>query len=206
MLGPVVRVLPILISISALGTANASLFNGGRYCMVGSQYGYLPEVFSCIHTTRLTPVAGIVFEVVSRNSMIFTRSIRFIFCVGSSCRCILYSKQRELVDRLFQLFILDFLCIDIRGHSVLQIHNEGRRASDQCTLHSSTRAGLRALVTHIGSYSADCPCASHCHLLGRGPTHRFAKHRLSRGWPAHPIGLVLLLSIRLPQDRTAMHE
>ena len=64
MLGPVVRVLPILISISALGSANASLFGAARYCMVGAQYGYLPEVFACIHKRRLTPIPGVVFEVV----------------------------------------------------------------------------------------------------------------------------------------------
>ncbi len=58
-----VRALPILISISALGTANGSLFGGARYCMVGSQYGYLPEVFACIHTQRLTPLPGVIFQV-----------------------------------------------------------------------------------------------------------------------------------------------
>jgi amino acid transporter len=64
-LGPVVRALPIFISISALGSANGSMYGAARYCMVGSQYGYLPEVFSCIHTKRLTPVAGVVLEVES---------------------------------------------------------------------------------------------------------------------------------------------
>ncbi|CAF3295502.1 unnamed protein product, partial [Rotaria sp. Silwood2] len=32
-LGPVVRALPILISVSALGSANANLFGSARYCM-----------------------------------------------------------------------------------------------------------------------------------------------------------------------------
>ncbi|CAF3120388.1 unnamed protein product [Rotaria sp. Silwood2] len=62
-IGPVVRALPILISISALGSGNGSLFSSARYCMVGAQYGYLPEVFACIHKHRLTPVPGIVLEV-----------------------------------------------------------------------------------------------------------------------------------------------
>ncbi|CAF4190769.1 unnamed protein product [Rotaria socialis] len=61
-LGPVVRVLPILISISALGSGNGSLFSSARYCMVGAQYGYLPEVFACIHKRKLTPVPGIVLQ------------------------------------------------------------------------------------------------------------------------------------------------
>ncbi|CAF4492546.1 unnamed protein product [Rotaria sp. Silwood2] len=62
-IGPVVRALPILISISALGSGNGVLFSSARYCMVGAQYGYLPEVFACIHKHRLTPVPGIVLEV-----------------------------------------------------------------------------------------------------------------------------------------------
>ena len=45
-MGRVVRILPILISISALGSANGSLFAAARYCLVGAQYGYLPEVFA----------------------------------------------------------------------------------------------------------------------------------------------------------------
>ncbi|CAF4558375.1 unnamed protein product [Rotaria sp. Silwood1] len=61
-IGPVVRALPILISISALGSGNGALFSSARYCMVGAQYGYLPEIFACIHKQRLTPVPGIVLE------------------------------------------------------------------------------------------------------------------------------------------------
>ncbi|CAF0810814.1 unnamed protein product [Rotaria sp. Silwood1] len=62
-LGPVVRALLILIAISALGSANGTLFAAARYCMVGAQYGYLPEVFACIHSKRLTPLPGIVLQV-----------------------------------------------------------------------------------------------------------------------------------------------
>ena len=62
-LGPVVRVLPILISISALGSANGLTFASARYCMVGARYGYLPEVFSCIQKQRLTPLPSIVLMV-----------------------------------------------------------------------------------------------------------------------------------------------
>ena len=61
-LGPVIRALPILISTSALGSGNACLFSAARYCVAGAQYGYLPEVFSCIHTRRLTPMPAVVFQ------------------------------------------------------------------------------------------------------------------------------------------------
>jgi amino acid transporter len=64
-LGPVVRALPILISISALGSSNGILFGAARDCMVGAQYGYLPELFACIHRQRLTPMPGVTLQVSS---------------------------------------------------------------------------------------------------------------------------------------------
>jgi L-type amino acid transporter 9 len=48
-----------------LGSANAILFEAARYCMVGAQYGYLPELFACIQTQRLTPLPGVVLQVLS---------------------------------------------------------------------------------------------------------------------------------------------
>jgi amino acid transporter len=63
-LGSVVRALPILIAISALGSANGGLVQGSRYCMVGARYGYLPEIFSYIQKQRLTPLPSIVLQVV----------------------------------------------------------------------------------------------------------------------------------------------
>jgi len=62
-LGRVAHVLPILISISALGSANGTIFTSSRYCMVGAQYGYLPEIFSFIQKYRLTPLPSIVLQV-----------------------------------------------------------------------------------------------------------------------------------------------
>ncbi|CAF5227604.1 unnamed protein product, partial [Rotaria magnacalcarata] len=58
-LDPTVCVLSILIPICALGSANGNLLGAARCCMVGAQYGYVPEVFACIHKTRLTPMPGI---------------------------------------------------------------------------------------------------------------------------------------------------
>ena len=63
MLGPAVRALPILISISALGSANGCLFEAARCCMVGAQYGYLPDIFACIHVQRRTPLPGVILQV-----------------------------------------------------------------------------------------------------------------------------------------------
>ncbi|CAF1017870.1 unnamed protein product [Rotaria sordida] len=73
-LGPVLRFLPILISVSALGSANGSLFGAARFCMVSAQYGYLPEVFACIHIRRLTPIPAVVLQGV----------ITILFCLPSN--------------------------------------------------------------------------------------------------------------------------
>ncbi|CAF1362772.1 unnamed protein product [Rotaria sp. Silwood1] len=63
-LGVVAHALPILISLSALGSANGLTFTSARYCMVGARYGYLPEVFSCIQKQRLTPLPGIMLQTI----------------------------------------------------------------------------------------------------------------------------------------------
>jgi len=48
--------------LSVLGTANAVLYEAARYCLVGAQYGYLPELFACIQKRRLTPLPGVVLQ------------------------------------------------------------------------------------------------------------------------------------------------
>ena len=86
--------LPILISISALGTANVSLFGAARYCMVGAQYGYLPEVFACIHRQRLTPLPGVFLEVLSFSSYLTSSNNSITILVeGLHCNYFLCSKS-----------------------------------------------------------------------------------------------------------------
>ena len=87
-LGPVVHALPILISLSALGSCNAGIFASSRYCMIGARYGYLPEVFACIQKKRLTPLPGIVFQVSSNLFLL----IKYEYFVGNSFNSLLYSK------------------------------------------------------------------------------------------------------------------
>jgi len=59
--------------LSALGSANAGLFASARYCMVGAQYGYLPELFACIQKRRLTPLPGVVLQGL----------VAIIFCIAT---------------------------------------------------------------------------------------------------------------------------
>ncbi|UJR18649.1 hypothetical protein I4U23_005557 [Adineta vaga] len=72
-LGSVARILPILISVSALGSANVTIYSNARHCMVSARYGYLPEIFSYIQKQRLTPLPGILFQTI----------LTIIYCIPS---------------------------------------------------------------------------------------------------------------------------
>ena len=90
-MGPVVRSLPIFVSISALGNANGALFGAARYCMVGAQYGYLPDIFASIHIQRRTPLPSVIFQVVLSPCFQLLMMISFLlkgflailFCIPS---------------------------------------------------------------------------------------------------------------------------
>ncbi|CAF1257140.1 unnamed protein product, partial [Adineta ricciae] len=72
-LGSVARALPILISISALGSANVSTYSYARHCMVSARYGYLPAIFSYIQKQRLTPLPAIILQAI----------LSIIYCIPS---------------------------------------------------------------------------------------------------------------------------
>ncbi len=79
-MGRVAHALPFLISISALGSANGTLFTSARCCMVGAQYGYLPESFSFIQKRRLTPLPSIAFQVSGFYEKLICDSLfRFVY-------------------------------------------------------------------------------------------------------------------------------
>ena len=89
-LGSVARVLPVLIALSALGSANGLTYTSARYCMVSARYGYLPEIFSYIQKQRLTPLPGIIFQVCLFvvwirfiSSFVFKTILAIIYCIPS---------------------------------------------------------------------------------------------------------------------------
>jgi amino acid transporter len=73
-LGSVVRALPILIAISALGSADGGIIQSSRYCMVGARYGYLPEIFAYIQKRRLTPLPSIALQVLTFMKLVLQNS------------------------------------------------------------------------------------------------------------------------------------
>ncbi|CAF3832093.1 unnamed protein product [Rotaria sordida] len=69
-LGRAVRALLILISISALGSANGTLIAAARYSMVGAQYGYLPEIpIPLIVVIILISIYLVIAPVISKPSI-----------------------------------------------------------------------------------------------------------------------------------------
>jgi amino acid transporter len=197
-LGPVVRALPILISISALGTANASLFGGGRYCMVGSQYGYLPEVFSCIHIHRLTPLPSIVFQVgmsdaidhfFSSSCSSFEGLIAVIFCIPSNVGALIdfFSFTSWI---FYGLTFTATLCCKFTKRDAERVLNVSRTRDNQEDMN----------ITILGSYSNHRSRHSHCHFSGGDARGCCAEHRLSRCWLLDLTRFGLLLSFRLPEN------
>ncbi|CAK9304413.1 unnamed protein product, partial [Gordionus sp. m RMFG-2023] len=55
--------MPILVSLSALGSVNAILFTSGRIAYAGARNNQLPEIFAMIHIKHCTPVPSIILLV-----------------------------------------------------------------------------------------------------------------------------------------------
>ncbi|CAK9303811.1 unnamed protein product [Gordionus sp. m RMFG-2023] len=64
-------VMPIFVSLSAIGSANGILFTSGRILLIGAQEKQLPNIFSMIHLTRLTPIPALLLLVTPVISIYF---------------------------------------------------------------------------------------------------------------------------------------
>lgn len=62
-LGPVKLIIPILVSIAAMGTANGNVFTAGRIAYVVGREGHMPDILSYVHSTRLTPIVALTLNV-----------------------------------------------------------------------------------------------------------------------------------------------
>ncbi|CAK9300750.1 unnamed protein product [Gordionus sp. m RMFG-2023] len=62
--------LPIFVSLSALGSVNAILFTSGRIVYSGARNNQLPKIFAMIHIKRCTPVPSIILLVSKRKKNI----------------------------------------------------------------------------------------------------------------------------------------
>ena len=56
-------IIPLLVSISTVGSAMSSMYGSPRLALVAAREGSLPEVLSCIHNKFKTPVPAIILQV-----------------------------------------------------------------------------------------------------------------------------------------------
>ena len=56
-------IIPLLVSISAVGSALSVMYSLPRPVLVAAREGSLPEVLSCIHNKFKTPVPAIILQV-----------------------------------------------------------------------------------------------------------------------------------------------
>ncbi|KAK4023043.1 hypothetical protein OUZ56_008480 [Daphnia magna] len=61
-LGALAWLMPLAVCISCFGSANGTLFVGGRLCYVASREGHLVDVLSYVHIRRLTPSPALLFN------------------------------------------------------------------------------------------------------------------------------------------------
>src|SRR5437588_13108913 len=63
MFGPVGGILfSLCVAISCFGAANGSIFTGARLIYVAGREGYLPTVFSKVHSKWNTPTAALIMQ------------------------------------------------------------------------------------------------------------------------------------------------
>ncbi|XP_052815410.1 b(0,+)-type amino acid transporter 1-like isoform X2 [Mya arenaria] len=63
-LGGATLIIPLAVVLSAFGGCNGTCFTGGRVMYVAAREGHLPEVFSYIHVTQLTPLPSLIVSVI----------------------------------------------------------------------------------------------------------------------------------------------
>lgn len=56
-------IVSLLVSVSAFGSANGSLFSATRVVFVAAREGHLPDFLSGLHVTAKTPVPAIILQV-----------------------------------------------------------------------------------------------------------------------------------------------
>ncbi len=60
---PGLVIIPLIVSISTFGAANATVYNSSRVIFVGAREGVLPDFLSGLHATAKTPVVSLLLQV-----------------------------------------------------------------------------------------------------------------------------------------------
>ncbi|XP_060066525.1 b(0,+)-type amino acid transporter 1-like [Ylistrum balloti] len=70
-LGSAAVLVPLSVLFSTFGSANGTLFSGGRVVYVAARDGMLPEMLSYVNCKRYTPVPSILFTAIISIIMVF---------------------------------------------------------------------------------------------------------------------------------------
>jgi L-type amino acid transporter 9 len=133
-----------------LGTGNAGLFSSARYCTSGAQYGYLPEIFACIHKKRLTPIPSVVLQGLLGIALCLPSNIEGLIEFFSFVAWIFYGLT----------FVATLCC-------KFTMKNAERAIS--VSHHSSKQSQKKSNIS--GSDTTDSPHYSNCNLSGHCTTH-----------------------------------
>ncbi|KAK9737189.1 Amino acid permease [Popillia japonica] len=71
----VIWIIPIFVSLSCFGGVNGVLFTSARLFMTGSQEGHLPDLFSFVHVTKLTPIPSLIFTCITSLVMLLVSDV-----------------------------------------------------------------------------------------------------------------------------------
>ncbi|XP_056420248.1 b(0,+)-type amino acid transporter 1-like [Hyla sarda] len=69
-LGTWTWIISLGVALSTFGSANGTLFSGGRVCYKAAMEGHLPDALSMIHVKRLTPSPALIFTCIMSIIMI----------------------------------------------------------------------------------------------------------------------------------------
>uniref|UniRef100_A0A8D0HMX0 b(0,+)-type amino acid transporter 1 n=1 Tax=Sphenodon punctatus TaxID=8508 RepID=A0A8D0HMX0_SPHPU len=103
-LGSWMWLISLSVAVSSLGSANGTLFTGGRTCYIAAREGHMPDVLSMAHVQRLTPSPALIFTSAVALIMIipgsFSSIVNFFsftawIFYGMTITCLLYLKIKK---------------------------------------------------------------------------------------------------------------
>lgn len=93
-------VIPVIVVISTLGAANASILTGSRVTFVSSQNGHAPSFLCKIHDATRTPVNALLFQAVLTTAFIMYGDFNTLINIYSMIAWVFYFLS------VFGLFVL----------------------------------------------------------------------------------------------------
>ncbi|XP_066241737.1 b(0,+)-type amino acid transporter 1-like [Saccopteryx leptura] len=103
-LGAWAWLVPLAVTLSTFGSANAVFFSGSRVCYVAGREGHMPQLLSMVHVHRLTPAPALMFTAVVALVLVipgdFSTIVNFLSFLawvtyGTTISCLLYLRMKN---------------------------------------------------------------------------------------------------------------